>query len=752
MGMNFGGTQGTSQVTFGGMTATPTSWSATSIVAPVPAGATTGNVVVTLASNGVGFVVTTSAAPSIAGLSPTSGPVGTSVTISGTNFGSTQGTSIVKFNGTTATATSWSNTSIATSVPTGATTGNVTVTVGGQISNGVSFTVASPAPTITGVSPTSGPVGTSVTINGTNFGSTQGTSIVKFNGTAATATSWSNTSIATSVPTGATTGNVTVTVGGQISNGVSFTVASPAPTITGVSPASGPVGTSVTISGANFGSTQGISTVNFNGTTATATSWSNTSIVASVPAGATTGNVTVTVGGQTSNSVSFAVSASTGSGATPTLVQHVSQSSTQGNAVTTYQIRLPNATQSGNCLIVGVSNGASAVIPTLTDDQGNAYTRAISNADGNQRLTLFVALNVIGGAQNITVHFSSATNWVAALTSEFYNVATANAFDGSHAQNGSGTIMAAGSFTPATPGDLIYQFAVQDTTAEPIISFTQGSSPWNLLSTDVMDSMAAQYQVQAASGAINPTMSMSPANSWNSVAIALKSAPSGGDIPGIHIVHLQHNALPSGTNSPALQFPSTGNLIVLSWIGAPGHDVTSVTDGNGNSYNPIGSPFGNFDSGDNQLFYAPSAMTSTTMIGPNLITTGIDYSGSTVQLFDVTAAASSPFDSTSGLQTASGKQLSSGNIIAVAITPNTPDGLVISSIGVASNTVNGISPGNFLSSVVIPETSPWPNDENNGWAVHYNSSTSPITFVWSITGGPAGNWASIAAAFKADGH
>ena len=63
-----------------------------------------------------------------------------------------------------------------------------------------------------------------MTITGTNFGATQGTSTVTFNGTAATPTSWSATSIVVPVPTGATTGNVVVTVGGVASNGVSFTV------------------------------------------------------------------------------------------------------------------------------------------------------------------------------------------------------------------------------------------------------------------------------------------------------------------------------------------------------------------------------------------------------------------------------------------------------------------------------------------------------------------------------------------------
>src|SRR6266849_1381911 len=79
--------------------------------------------------------------PTITSLTPNSGAVGASVTIAGSNFGATQGTSTVTFNGTTATATSWSATSIVAVVPTGATTGNVVVTVSGLASNGKSFTV-----------------------------------------------------------------------------------------------------------------------------------------------------------------------------------------------------------------------------------------------------------------------------------------------------------------------------------------------------------------------------------------------------------------------------------------------------------------------------------------------------------------------------------------------------------------------------------------------------------------------------------
>jgi len=164
--------------------------------------------------------------PYISGLSVASGPVGTSVTITGSHFGATQGSSTVTFNGKAASPASWSDTSITAPVPSGATTGPVVVTVGGVASNGTTFAVTStPGPNITMLSPTSGPVGTSVTITGTNFGSTQGSSTVTFyNNQAAPVTTWSATSIVVTVPAGAANGNVVVTVGGVASNGVSFTV------------------------------------------------------------------------------------------------------------------------------------------------------------------------------------------------------------------------------------------------------------------------------------------------------------------------------------------------------------------------------------------------------------------------------------------------------------------------------------------------------------------------------------------------
>ncbi|HEV2417194.1 MAG TPA: kelch repeat-containing protein [Terriglobia bacterium] len=163
------------------------------------------------------------ASPTISSISPTSGAIGTSVTVSGSNFGSSQGSSEITFNGTVASPKTWTSTKIVANAPSGATTGNVIVTVSGVASNGKSFTVK-PTPTITSVSPSFGAVEIMITITGTNFGSSQGSSTVKFNGTAGAPKSWSPSQIIVPVPNGATTGNVVVHASGIDVNGGAFTV------------------------------------------------------------------------------------------------------------------------------------------------------------------------------------------------------------------------------------------------------------------------------------------------------------------------------------------------------------------------------------------------------------------------------------------------------------------------------------------------------------------------------------------------
>jgi IPT/TIG domain len=300
---------GATAVSFNGASATFTVTSATQISATVPPAATTGPISVTTpggtaASAGTFTVLV---APTITSFSPSSGNVGTSVTITGAAF---TGATSVTFNGTSATFTVNSATQISATVPPAATTGPISVTTaGGTATSGASFTITVPAPTaptITSFSPTSGNVGASVTIAGTSF---SGATSVTFNGTSATFTVNSATQISATVPPAATTGPISVTTaGGTATSGTSFTVTVPAPaapTITSFSPTSARIGSSITISGTRF---TGATSVKFNGVSASFTVASSTKIKAIVPVGTTAGPITVTTpGGTATSSRSFTV-------------------------------------------------------------------------------------------------------------------------------------------------------------------------------------------------------------------------------------------------------------------------------------------------------------------------------------------------------------------------------------------------------------------------------------------------------------
>ena len=214
-------------------------------------------------------------APTITGFSPTSGSVGTVVTLTGTNFSTTLVDNIVKFSGTAATVSAATANSLTVAVPTGATTGKISVEVDNQIATSSNdFTVVAPGAslTLTSFSPATGTAGTIVTLTGTNFSTTLANNIVKFNGTAATVSAATANSLTVAVPTGATTGKISVEVDSQTATSSNdFTVVAPvAPlTLTSFSPTTGTAGTIVTLTGTNFSPTIASNTVKFNGTIAT---------------------------------------------------------------------------------------------------------------------------------------------------------------------------------------------------------------------------------------------------------------------------------------------------------------------------------------------------------------------------------------------------------------------------------------------------------------------------------------------------
>ncbi|MCZ8216782.1 MAG: IPT/TIG domain-containing protein, partial [Cyclobacteriaceae bacterium] len=321
-GTNFSTTATNNIVKFNNTTATVTAATTTSLTVAVPAGATSGTISVQVGSQTAVSAdsFTVIPVPTITSFSPLQGIAGNSVTITGTNFSTTAANNVVKFNNTTATVTAASTTSLMVTVPTAATSGTISVQVGSQTAVSVqSFTII-PKPTITSFSPLQGVVGTSVTITGTNFSTTAADNVVKFNNTTATVASASTTSLTVSVPTGATSGNISVQVSSQtVVSSLSFMVL-PTTTITGFEPYEGTAGSVITISGTNFESNSTQNIVTFNNVVGQVIDGNSTSIKVMVPEGATTGKIKVEANSQVITSSAdfnvFTVQVSTFAGST----------------------------------------------------------------------------------------------------------------------------------------------------------------------------------------------------------------------------------------------------------------------------------------------------------------------------------------------------------------------------------------------------------------------------------------------------
>ena len=301
-GVRFNGTSADFKVSFDGQ-----------LTAKVPLGATSGPITVLTpagaATSDAPFAVNAPsdpapsgssstpapATPAIGSVSPAGGAPGTMVTIGGSRL---TGATAVRFRDVNADFTVVSDTQITARVPAAATSGTITVvTPQGAAASPGSFTVTTAAPTLDSVSPSSGAPGASVTLTGHNLA---GATSVAFNGTSAAFVLVSEGQLTATVPAGATTGPVAVTTpGGTVVSTASFTVTAPPPEISTVSPGSGAPGTAVTIGGHRF---SGATAVSFNGVAASFTVGSDSAVTAIVPAGATTGPVSVTTPNGTATS------------------------------------------------------------------------------------------------------------------------------------------------------------------------------------------------------------------------------------------------------------------------------------------------------------------------------------------------------------------------------------------------------------------------------------------------------------------
>jgi hypothetical protein len=464
---------GTSAVRFAGTDATFTVNSAgTQITTAVPAGAASGPISVTTpigTVSSVGSFTVTAPAPTITNFTPARGPVNMRVDISGTNF---TGVSSVTFTGNGGPVQANISTSsaglISVNVPVGAISGPIRVTTpGGTAVSGSNFLVQ-PDPVVYSFSPASGPVGSQVIITGANF---TGAQVVSFNsgflfGTGFTVNS--DNQITATVPASASTGPIGVNTGGSTGfSPTSFTVTAAAPTISSFTPTAGASGTSVTITGTGF---SGATAVRFNGSSATYTVVSATQITTTVPAGATSGPISVTTAvGTATSSASFTVPTSAPTDLVVSTAQSISGS-------------YNNVTITGTGL--ATLTGPLTVTGTLTVQNGGSLTTGCHSIGGSGSFVLAAGATLsICDAQGITA--SGSTGAVQLTGSRSFSPEASYVYNGSQAQ-------VTGNGLPATVRNLTLSNAAGLTLSQPLALnqvltltngvLTTGGQPLTLLS------------------------------------------------------------------------------------------------------------------------------------------------------------------------------------------------------------------------------------------------------------------------------
>lgn len=445
----------------------------------------------------------------------------------------------------------------------------------------------------------------------------------------------------------------------------------------------------------------------------------------------------------------------------------------------------PCAMASGDLVILAVRYPHSLTSITVTDNKSggsNTYTSQVSGSDSglNNKFAIFTSL-VTGFASQITVAFNTNTSDVQIYASLWYNVASSSIVDGTSftaditPANNTNPNVSAGSMTTTVDGDLIFYIAFDQ--ASPLgIANTINSTAWGsgfsgLFAETNYNGSAAQYEIQATHGAVNPGMlfSQTTHDTFAALGIAIK-AGSSGSAPGagIRIVKSQqfYNNVQASVNLTTA-FPTSGNLFVaVNEAGTVGITMTSVTDSKSNTWTEESGHPATFP----QIFYAANptsdnAMTVTLHFGAG---TGTDL----ICLYDIAGAATSPLDTgatvpgggdpsaltaaSSGAAKNSGTQGAANQAIdpthgAPSIIPTTATGLIIAAVQMGDGPVTGSSQTfDYMSATwsTAGDAQSFSNGDAMGHV--FQTSAANQSFHWTCSGQTAASsWAALAISFLA---
>jgi hypothetical protein len=236
----------------------------------------------------------------------------------------------------------------------------------------------------------------------------------------------------------------------------------PAPTVSAISPPTGPVagGTPIAITGTGFlaGATVGLGGAAATGVTVV----SSTSITATTPAKAA-GVVNVVVtntdsqSGTLSGGYTYTSSITSGGGGSAGGISFVQVKSAVATSGSSLAVAYPAAQTAGNLNVIAVMWGDTiSNVSSVTDSRGNPYTLAVGPArTSGLSSAIYYAKNIAAGSNTVTVTFNQKAGWPNVNVLEYGGLDTVSPLDVVATASGNGTTANSGSATTTSASELI---------------------------------------------------------------------------------------------------------------------------------------------------------------------------------------------------------------------------------------------------------------------------------------------------------
>lgn len=444
------------------------------------------------------------------------------------------------------------------------------------------------------------------------------------------------------------------------------------------------------------------------------------------------------------------------------------------DTVSSYHSALPNASISGNTIVIELRYKTPAQSVTWTDNVGsNSYTRAIQCVDSARNTVVELWFTKpSSGVFDIIPHFSPASQFVQSSAFEFMNV---GALDQATCQASSGTAAAVPALpTLASTGDLVFHFAVVDST-QLIAGCTAGSQSnitWILRQAQIADKFPAcmQYGVYNSTVSFSPTLTLQTSASYVTAAAAFRPALAGSQPPaGIRVNYIQHDNTENETDaSVTLQEPVSGNTFAALFnsgcVDPSTTDCAYPTAGNDGvnpTYLRVGattiSPGVDGGAASANIWYMHGVSPGTYKPIWTMHARSSGGNGSTWIFYDISGASANPLDTGMNLVAATGDQLTTGgggNLTTITTTPSSINEVILTLVGWGWNSsTNLASPtgSHFIATNYLVENNPSHADLNSGGGVFYNgASLSGATWTWIQNGSNfpgVGSWVSLGVAF-----